>query len=56
VPLSEANAEKTAQVTVRFTTAPASGSKQNGRPVDLENNVSLRLTPPTEIGANEPCE
>lgn len=56
VPLNEENANVTAQVTVRFTTAPASGSKRNGRPVDLENNVSLRLTPPTAIGANEPCE
>jgi prepilin-type N-terminal cleavage/methylation domain-containing protein len=56
VPLTEADANATAQVTVRFTTAPESGSTRPGRAVDFENSVSLRLTPPTEIGRNEPCE
>jgi prepilin-type N-terminal cleavage/methylation domain-containing protein len=54
--LSKAEANAVAQVNVRFTTAPESGSTRPGRAVDATNSVSLRLTPPTETGANEPCE
>lgn len=61
IPLSKADAEETAKVTVSFTAAPsattyhASAGTKGDRSVDLSDSVVLRFDPASATGGNEPC-
>jgi hypothetical protein len=54
--LTKRGAETATQVNIRFSVAPESGNNKGDRLIDLSDSVVLRLTPPTEVGPNEPCE
>lgn len=54
-PLSEADANETAEVTVSFTTAPETGNTAPGRTVDLANTAVLRFDPSSATSVNYPC-
>jgi Tfp pilus assembly protein PilW len=59
--LTKEAAETTAEIVVRFTTAPTSGRKPTtakeiaDRALDLSDTVVLRLDPASATGVNEPC-
>jgi type II secretory pathway pseudopilin PulG len=62
VPLSNSNAEETAEVTVSFTAAPsftayhASAGTKSDRAVELSDTAVLRYDPASATGGNKSCE
>jgi Tfp pilus assembly protein PilW len=54
-PLSATQANETAAVAVRFTTAPTSERTTGGRTVDLSDTAVLRFDPASATGSDMPC-